>query len=101
MMFELPAEYGELQATVRKLAQEKVAPRAREIDTTAAYPQDLFEVFRDAGPRPRDPGGVRRRGSRDPRAHARDRRGCQVLEHRRPDVAAHAPADRPGAHRRQ
>src|SRR3954452_20791133 len=49
MMFELPAEYGELQATVRKLAQEKVAPRPREIDTTAAYPQDLFEVFRDAG----------------------------------------------------
>src|SRR3954462_15339653 len=49
MMFELRAEYGELQATVRKLAQEKVAPRAREIDTTAAYPQDLFEVFRDAG----------------------------------------------------
>src|SRR5690349_21553741 len=49
MMFSLPAEYQELQATVRKLAQEKVAPRAREIDTTAAYPDDLFEVFRDAG----------------------------------------------------
>src|SRR3954465_11877962 len=49
MSFDLPPEYGELQATVRKLAQEKVAPRAREIDTTAAYPQDLFEVFRDAG----------------------------------------------------
>jgi len=48
-MFSLPAEYQELQATVRKLAQEKVAPRAREIDTTAAYPDDLFEVFRDAG----------------------------------------------------
>src|SRR5919204_5515208 len=49
MMFELPAEYQELQATVRKLAQEKVAPRAREIDATAAYPDDLFHVFRDAG----------------------------------------------------
>src|SRR6476659_10933912 len=48
-MFDLPAEYSELQATVRKLSQEKVAPRAREIDTTAEYPQDLFEVFRDAG----------------------------------------------------
>src|SRR4029079_10700949 len=43
------AEYGELQATVRKLAQEKVAPRAREIDTTAAYAQALFDVVRDAG----------------------------------------------------
>ncbi len=49
MSFDLPSEYRELQATVRKLAQEKVAPRAREIDTKAAYPQDLFEVFRDAG----------------------------------------------------
>jgi len=47
MSFELPAEYAELQATVRKLAQEKVAPRAREIDLTGEYPQDLFEAFRD------------------------------------------------------
>ena len=49
MSFDLPPEYAELQATVRKLAQEKVAPRARAIDTEATYPQDLFEVFRDAG----------------------------------------------------
>src|SRR5450432_4566433 len=49
MAFDLPPELVELQATVRKLAQEKVAPRAREIDATAAYPQDLFELFRDTG----------------------------------------------------
>ena len=49
MSFELSPEFAELQASVRKLAQEKVAPRAREIDTTATYPQDLFEVFRAAG----------------------------------------------------
>src|SRR5258708_8941847 len=49
MSFDLPPEYAELQATVRKLAQEKIAPRAREIDTDATYPQDVFEVFRDAG----------------------------------------------------
>src|SRR4051794_15936414 len=49
MSFELAPEYAELQATVRKLAQDKVAPRAREIDTDATYPDDLFEVFRDAG----------------------------------------------------
>src|SRR5712691_12687521 len=49
MSFDLSPEYSELQATVRKLAQEKVAPRAREIDATAAYPQDLFDVFREAG----------------------------------------------------
>jgi alkylation response protein AidB-like acyl-CoA dehydrogenase len=49
MSYELSPEYAELQATVRKLAQEKIAPRARGIDTDAAYPQDVFEVFRDAG----------------------------------------------------
>jgi len=49
MAFDLPPDLGELQATVRKLAQEKIAPRAREIDTDATYPQDVFDVFRDAG----------------------------------------------------
>jgi alkylation response protein AidB-like acyl-CoA dehydrogenase len=49
MSFELAPEYLELQATVRKLAQEKIAPRARPIDTDATYPQDVFEVFRAAG----------------------------------------------------
>src|SRR5215831_8261479 len=49
MSYELSPEYAELQATVRKLAQEKIAPRARAIDSDATYPQDLFEVFRDAG----------------------------------------------------
>jgi alkylation response protein AidB-like acyl-CoA dehydrogenase len=47
--FDLPDELAELQATVRKLAQERVAPRAREIDETGEYPQDLFELFVDAG----------------------------------------------------
>src|SRR5882672_2404876 len=49
MPFDLPPEHLELQATVRKIAQDKVAPRAREIDTTAAYPQDLFDLFRETG----------------------------------------------------
>ena len=49
MDFGLPEELAELQATVRRLAQDKVRPRAREIDETAEYPQDLFDVFRDAG----------------------------------------------------
>jgi alkylation response protein AidB-like acyl-CoA dehydrogenase len=48
-MFDLPPELAELQATVRKLARERVAPRAREIDETEAYPDDLFELFVDAG----------------------------------------------------
>src|SRR3954467_9244100 len=49
IVFEPRDELAELQATVRKLAQEKIAPRAREIDETGEYPHDLFEVFRDAG----------------------------------------------------
>ncbi|HUQ39317.1 MAG TPA: acyl-CoA dehydrogenase family protein [Acidimicrobiales bacterium] len=49
MDFELSPELTELQATVRRLAQNKVKPRARDIDETGEYPQDLFELFRDAG----------------------------------------------------
>jgi alkylation response protein AidB-like acyl-CoA dehydrogenase len=48
MDFALPDELAELQLTCRKIAREKVKPRAREIDETGGYPQDLFEVFRDA-----------------------------------------------------
>jgi alkylation response protein AidB-like acyl-CoA dehydrogenase len=47
--FELSDELAELQATVRKLAQERVAPRAREIDETEKYPDDLFALFVDTG----------------------------------------------------
>src|SRR6266480_4377599 len=39
----------DLQASVRKLAQERVKPRAREIDRSQEYPDDLFELFRDTG----------------------------------------------------
>jgi hypothetical protein len=49
MDFDLPDELLELQSTCRRIAQDKVQPRAREIDDTGEYPQDLFEVFRDAG----------------------------------------------------
>jgi alkylation response protein AidB-like acyl-CoA dehydrogenase len=49
VQFDLSPELAELQATVRKLAQERVAPRAREIDRTQEYPQDLFELFVESG----------------------------------------------------
>jgi hypothetical protein len=49
MDFDLSPELDELQATVRKLAQERVAPRAREIDTSEQYPEDLFELFVETG----------------------------------------------------
>jgi alkylation response protein AidB-like acyl-CoA dehydrogenase len=47
--FDLSSELGDLQSLVRKIAQERVQPRAREIDRTGEYPADLFEIFGDAG----------------------------------------------------
>jgi alkylation response protein AidB-like acyl-CoA dehydrogenase len=47
--FDLSEELSELQATVRRLAQDKIKPRARAIDKEGVYPQDIYEVFRDAG----------------------------------------------------
>jgi hypothetical protein len=46
--FDLPEELAALRDVVRKLAREKVRPRAREIDETGAYPEDVFAAFRDA-----------------------------------------------------
>ena len=34
---------------MRRLAQDKVKPRARAIDKDGVYPDDLFDAFRDAG----------------------------------------------------
>jgi alkylation response protein AidB-like acyl-CoA dehydrogenase len=47
--FELSEELSQLQHTVRRLAQDKIKPRAREIDKSGEYPQDIYEAFRDAG----------------------------------------------------
>ncbi|WP_298335611.1 acyl-CoA dehydrogenase family protein [Ferrimicrobium sp.] len=49
MDFEFDDDLAQLRDTVRKLAKEKVAPRAREIDLTGEYPQDLFELFGATG----------------------------------------------------
>ncbi|HEY5010370.1 MAG TPA: acyl-CoA dehydrogenase family protein, partial [Acidimicrobiales bacterium] len=48
MDFQLSDEMLGLQQSVRRLAQDKVKPRARAIDTTGEYPQDLFDEFRRA-----------------------------------------------------
>jgi alkylation response protein AidB-like acyl-CoA dehydrogenase len=47
--FEFNEELTQLRDTVRRLAKEKVAPRAREIDLTGEYPQDLFDLFGTTG----------------------------------------------------
>src|SRR5437870_1352427 len=49
MNFALSDELLALQESVRRLAQDKVKPRARDIDESNQYPEDLFELFRDAG----------------------------------------------------
>jgi alkylation response protein AidB-like acyl-CoA dehydrogenase len=49
MDFDLAPELEELRQSVRRLARDKVKPRAREIDKTGEYPIDIFEAFRDAG----------------------------------------------------
>jgi len=48
MDFALTDELGELQQSVRRLAQDKIKPRAREIDSTGLYPQDIFDEFKKA-----------------------------------------------------
>jgi alkylation response protein AidB-like acyl-CoA dehydrogenase len=47
--FDLSPELLALQDMVRRLARDKVKPRAREMDATSDYPADVFEAFRDAG----------------------------------------------------
>ena len=49
MDFDLSPEMAELQSMVRKLSQEKIKPRAREIDDTNEYPQDIFDLFVETG----------------------------------------------------
>lgn len=49
MDFELSPEMDELRATVRKIAQERVKSRARQIDDTEEYPQDIFDLFSSTG----------------------------------------------------
>ncbi|WP_276940525.1 acyl-CoA dehydrogenase family protein [Ferrimicrobium acidiphilum] len=49
MEFEFDEDLAQLRDTVRRLAKDKVAPRAREIDLTGEYPQDLFELFGATG----------------------------------------------------
>ncbi len=43
--FELPEELEEFRALVRHIAEERIAPRAAEIDETDEWPEDIFEVL--------------------------------------------------------
>jgi len=60
--YELNEDQLQIRDLVRKVAREKVAPRADEIDRTAQYPQDMFDLLRDLGlftvPFPTEYGGT-------------------------------------------
>ncbi len=49
MDFELSDEHRLIQATARRVAKEKIAPRAAEMDETGEYPHDIFQAFAETG----------------------------------------------------
>ena len=49
MFLDISEEHQQIRDMVRRVALEKVAPRADEIDATAEYPQDMFDLLRDLG----------------------------------------------------
>src|SRR3990172_5279156 len=49
MDFQLSDEHKLIQETARRVAQEKIAPRAAEIDERSEYPEDIFLAFRELG----------------------------------------------------
>ena len=59
--FALTDEQKMLRETIAKVAREKVAPRAAEIDAKAEYPQDMFDLLKSldlfALPFPEEYGG--------------------------------------------
>jgi alkylation response protein AidB-like acyl-CoA dehydrogenase len=47
--FLLSPEHEELRASLRRFAEEQVAPHAAEVDERAEYPWKSFEAYRDSG----------------------------------------------------
>ena len=43
--YSIPQEHLDLRDMIRQIAQERVAPRAHDIDKHSEYPQDLRELF--------------------------------------------------------
>jgi acyl-CoA dehydrogenase len=49
LTYALNDEQLTIQDLIRRIAREKVAPRADEIDRTAQYPQDMFDLLKELG----------------------------------------------------
>ena len=45
MAYEIPQEHLDFRDAIRQIAQERIAPRAAEIDATAEYPRDVRELL--------------------------------------------------------
>lgn len=62
MSYTLNADQLTIQDLVRRVARERVAPRADAIDRDAKYPQDMFELMKELGlfalPFPAEYGGT-------------------------------------------
>jgi alkylation response protein AidB-like acyl-CoA dehydrogenase len=43
--FDLPEELEEFRSLVREIAEDKIAPRAAELDRTDEWPEDLYDVL--------------------------------------------------------
>ena len=43
--YTVPTEFEDLLSTVRQIAQERIAPRAGDVDRTGEYPQDIRELL--------------------------------------------------------
>jgi alkylation response protein AidB-like acyl-CoA dehydrogenase len=46
-VYRIPQELLDLRETIRQIAQERIAPRAPEIDRTAEYPRDIRGLLAD------------------------------------------------------
>jgi len=49
MLLQLTDEQRQLQTLLRRVADERVAARAADIDRTAEYPQDMFDLLKELG----------------------------------------------------
>ncbi|HXK33181.1 MAG TPA: acyl-CoA dehydrogenase family protein [Dehalococcoidia bacterium] len=49
MDFQLSEQHRLIQETARRIAKEKIAPRAAELDETGEYPHDIFQAFKETG----------------------------------------------------
>src|SRR5258706_7715632 len=62
MNFDLSQEQVAIRDTIRELVQDRVAPRAAEIDEKAEYPKDIERLFAENGilgtPFPEQYGGI-------------------------------------------